>query len=50
MSKSFGAKAVPVASAALSSFIDIYQINKVLKNANLIYHKRFLIDKALAIK
>jgi hypothetical protein len=50
MSQSAGAKAVPVISAVLSVLIDTYQINKVLKMANIIYHKRFLIDKEISYK
>ena len=47
MTQRAGAKAVLGLSAVLSVLIDTYQINKVLKVANIIYHKRFLIEKEM---
>lgn len=45
MTKKAGLKAIPIISAVLSVLIDAHQINKILKVANVIYHKRFLIEK-----
>lgn len=47
MTQKVGAKSIPIVSAVLSVLIDTHQINKVLKMANIIYHKRFLIDKVM---
>lgn len=47
MGQQAGAKYIPFVSAMLSVLIDTHQINKVIKGANLIYHKRFLLDKEM---
>ncbi len=47
MTQTAGAKAIPAISAALNVLIDTYQIHKVLKIANVIYQKRFLLDKEM---
>ena len=38
-------KSIPFISAAIGGLSDTYQMTRVLKGANLIYHKRFLFEK-----
>jgi hypothetical protein len=45
MSKQVGAKSIPVLSAVLGAGIDSYFMHRVVEGANLIYHKRFLVEK-----
>lgn len=47
MGQKVGAKYIPVLSAILSVLIDTHQINKVIRLANVIYQKRFLLDKEM---
>ena len=47
MAAKAGAKAVPIISAVLSVLIDTHQINKVITMANVIYQKRFLLEKEI---
>lgn len=44
------AKSIPYISAFFGAGIDTYLMNRVLKGANIIYHKRFLAEKALRIQ
>jgi len=48
--KEAAAKSIPYISALFGAGIDTYLMNRVLKGANLFYHKRFLAEKALRIK
>lgn len=48
MTQQTGAKSVPIASALISVLIDTHQITKVKNIANVIYHKRFLLDKEMS--
>lgn len=47
MSQKSGAKSLPIIAAILSVLIDTHQINKVIRIANIIYQKRFLLDKEM---
>ncbi|MDF2884533.1 MAG: hypothetical protein K0R54_5100, partial [Clostridiaceae bacterium] len=38
-------KSIPFISAAIGGLADTYQMSRILKGANLIYHKRFLLEK-----
>ncbi|MDQ0481087.1 hypothetical protein [Guptibacillus hwajinpoensis] len=49
MSKETGKKAVPVISGFIGALSDTYTMNKIIKGANLIYHKRFLFEKDIRI-
>ncbi len=48
--KEAAAKSIPYISAFFGAGIDTYLMSRVLKGANLFYHKRFLAEKALRIK
>lgn len=48
--KEAAAKSIPYISALFGAGIDTLLMNRVLKGANLFYHKRFLAEKALRIK
>lgn len=50
MSKEAGKKAVPIFGAIIGGLMDTATMHKVIKGANLIYHKRFLCEKATRIK
>jgi hypothetical protein len=43
--KEAGKKMVPLFGAVVTGFFDSYYMHRVLKGANLIYHKRFLHEK-----
>lgn len=45
LSKETGKKAIPIVGAVIGGLSDTYYMNRVLVGANLIYHKRFLIEK-----
>jgi len=45
LSKEAGKKAIPILGAFIGGASDTYYMNRVLKGANLIYHKRFLFEK-----
>jgi hypothetical protein len=47
MSKKAGAKVIPGISSILSVLIDTRQIYKIMKISNIIYQKRFLLDKEM---
>jgi hypothetical protein len=47
MSQRIGAKAIPGISAILNVLIDTRQIYKIIKMSNVIYQKRFLLDKEM---
>lgn len=47
MSQKAGAKAIPGISSVLSVLIDTRQIYKIMKISNIIYQKRFLLDKEM---
>ncbi len=49
MSKETGKKAVPVIGGFIGALSDTYTMNKIIKGANLIYHKRFLFEKDIRI-
>lgn len=49
MGKETGKKAVPVIGAFIGAFVDTHTMNKVIKGANLIYHKRFLFEKNIRV-
>ncbi|TFB13567.1 hypothetical protein E3U55_15720 [Filobacillus milosensis] len=49
MSKETGKKAVPVIGGFIGAMSDTYTMNKIIKGANLIYHKRFLFEKEIRI-
>jgi hypothetical protein len=49
MSKETGKKAVPVIGALVGALSDTHIMNKIIKGANLIYHKRFLFEKDIRI-
>lgn len=49
MSKEAGKKAVPVMGGIIGALSDTYTMNKIIKGANLIYHKRFLFEKDIRI-
>jgi hypothetical protein len=48
--KRAGRRIIPVVSAALGGVIDSYYMDRVLRGANLIYHKRFLMEKEERIR
>ena len=45
-----GKKAVPVVGAVIGGFSDAFFMNRVLYGSNLIYHKRFLLEKEMRLK
>lgn len=45
MPKRVGQRAVPILGGLIGGAFDTYYMGKVLQGANLIYHKRFLIEK-----
>jgi hypothetical protein len=47
LSRDFGKKAVPVFGAIIGGLTDLYMMDRVLKGANIIYHKRFLMEKSI---
>jgi len=49
MGKETGKKAVPVLGAIIGSLSDTHTMNKIIKGANLIYHKRFLFEKNIRV-
>jgi hypothetical protein len=49
LTKQAGAKAVPFLGAFFGAGIDTYLMHRILTGANLIYHKRFLVEKAQRI-
>ncbi len=50
LSKEASKKAIPVIGALISALLDLHTMNKVLKGANMIYHKRFLFEKETRIE
>jgi hypothetical protein len=50
LTKEVAKKALPVISAVVGAFSDVFYIKRILKGANLIYHKRFLLEKESRIK
>src|SRR5690606_15448535 len=49
MGKETGKKAVPVLGAIIGSLSDTHTMNKIIKGANLMYHKRFLFEKNIRV-
>jgi hypothetical protein len=49
MGKETGKKAVPVLGAFIGALSDTHTMNKIIKGANLIYHKRFLFEKNIRV-
>lgn len=43
--KEVGKKAIPILSALVGGFSDTYYMSRILKGANMIYHKRFIFEK-----
>jgi hypothetical protein len=50
LTKEVAQKAVPVISAIIGSFSDVYFMKRILKGGNIIYHKRFLLEKETRVK
>lgn len=49
MGKETGKKAVPLLGAIIGALSDTHTMNKIIKGANLIYHKRFLFEKNIRV-
>lgn len=49
MGQETGKKAVPIVGAVIGSLADTYTMNNIIKEANLIYHKRFLFEKNIRV-
>lgn len=45
MSQNTGKKAIPIIGGVIGACYDTYMIDRIIKGANLIYHKRFLHEK-----
>ncbi|WP_312094243.1 EcsC family protein [Niallia sp.] len=49
LSKEVGKKAIPILGALVGGLSDLYMMDRVLKGSNIIYHKRFLIEKTIRV-
>lgn len=47
LTKEVTKKAIPIISSIIGAFSDVYYMKRILKGANLIYHKRFLLEKEI---
>ncbi len=45
LTKKAAQRSIPVVSALVGGLVNVYTMNKILEGANLIYHKRFLLEK-----
>ena len=50
MSQAAGRKAIPVIAAFVGASFDAYSMSRVLRGANLVYHKRFLFEKEIRVR
>lgn len=50
ISKETAKKAIPIVGALVGGLSDTYYMNRILKGANMVYHKRFLFEKEQRIK
>jgi len=50
MPKKAGQRAVPILGGVIGAFVDLYYMSRVVRGANLIYHKRFLFEKEKRIE